>query len=461
MLINANALHIPLADRSVQCVVTSPPYWGLRSYSGTARWVGGDPNCNHSPERENGKSTSTLGGGQATNNHAQEPYKDFCRRCGSVRVDNQLGLEQTPELYVESMVQVFREVWRVLRDDGTLWLNLGDSYNGSGGAGGDYNAGGLKEGQPRYPGRNIGTLKPKDLVGIPWRVAFALQADGWYLRSDCIWAKPNPMPESVQDRPTKSHEYIFLLSKSQRYFYDADAVREPHIDFERGNNPAELKGHSGRSGGIYTGTREAMRGVDSDGAKRVYNPAGRNRRTVWNIATTPYSGAHFATYPPALVEPCIKAGTSEAGCCSVCGKPWERVINHTIIPGPKAAKTFVVDNRDLTADKNDQGSNRAKDGHKSGYISKNTTLGFRPTCTCDAPPRPCVVFDPFNGSGTTGLVARKLGRSYVGLDLSMDYLHLARERLGLTALDEWTNGKQPEDTTTHDDLPLFQALEAS
>jgi DNA modification methylase len=240
-IINADVLDSlrRLPDQSIQCCITSPPYWGLRDYG----------------------------------------------------VVGQIGLEPTPEEYVEKMVEVFREVRRVLRDDGTLWLNLGDSYNGSGGAGGDYAPGGLKAGQPKYPGRRISALKPKDLVGIPWRVAFALQEDGWYLRSDIIWHKPNPMPESVRDRPTKAHEYMFLLTKSGKYYYDADAVREPCAtsDHERG---------------------------DGNGPYRAdhfnHNPLGRNRRDVWTIPTRPYKGAHFATFPPALVEPCLLAG-SKAG----------------------------------------------------------------------------------------------------------------------------------------------------
>jgi DNA modification methylase len=299
ILINANSLHIPLADKSVQMCVTSPPYFSLRDY-GTARWIGGDPNCNHTKDRAAGIQTSTLQGGKSTTNHQQEAaYRGVCGKCGAMRVDDQIGLETSPTEFVEKLVQVFREVKRVLRDDGVLWLNLGDSYNGSGGAGGDYNAGGLREGQPRYPGHRVDGLKPKDLIGIPWRVAFALQEDGWYLRSDIIWAKPNPMPESVTDRPTKAHEYLFLLAKNEKYFYDADAVREPHQvesleRFERGGSFV-----NGRTDGAPYQMQHSPRGHTS----------GRNRRTVWTIATAPYSGAHFATYPPALVEPCIKAGS--------------------------------------------------------------------------------------------------------------------------------------------------------
>jgi DNA modification methylase len=211
------------------------------------------------------------------------------------------------------MVGVFREVWRVLKPDGTLWVNMGDSYNSTNTSprgNGKYE---VEHGywtkseidkRVNYPG-----LKPKDLCMMPARLAMALQADGWYLRSEIIWHKPNPMPESVTDRPTKAHEMIYLLAKRERYYYDADAIREPHVDFERGNNPIELRGHSGPSGGLLSGTRVAMKGVDSNGAKRVYNPDGRNKRSVWTIGTQPYAEAHFATFPEEIPKLCILAGS--------------------------------------------------------------------------------------------------------------------------------------------------------
>ena len=239
-----------IGDESVRCVVTSPPYWGLRDYGN----------------------------------------------------DGQLGLEETPEEYVENMVEVFQEVKRVLKDDGTVWLNLGDSYNGSGGAGGDYNKGGLKEGQPKYGRKFTNNLKPKDLVGIPWRVAFALQSDGWYLRQDIIWHKPNPMPESVTDRCTKSHEYIFLLSKSAKYYYDADAIREEVKETNQGFISVRARTASGALGGE---NQDNMEKRDYDEIK------GANKRSVWTINTKPYKEAHFAVFPPKLPELCIKAGSKE------------------------------------------------------------------------------------------------------------------------------------------------------
>jgi DNA modification methylase len=257
-----------LPDESVHCVVTSPPYWGLRDYG----------------------------------------------------VAGQLGLEATPEEYVAALVDVFREVRRVLRADGTVWLNLGDSYatsNASESSNGHPSR--HRKGLPQEPSvivpRSSGGLKPKDLVGIPWRVAFALQADGWYLRSDIIWSKPNPMPESVTDRPTKSHEYLFLLSKSARYFYDTEAVLEAVQ-----SGPSDIRKMTegrDRIGGLVkesTDRKMAASGLTNVGQKRsVGNPAGRNLRSVWTIATQPYPGAHFATFPQKLVEPCVKAGCPEGG----------------------------------------------------------------------------------------------------------------------------------------------------
>jgi len=410
-------------------VVTSPPYWGLRDY-GTAEWIGGDAECDHNPQRPDGGQradrTLPLGRGGM--------YRDTCRKCGAGRVDNQLGLEPTIEQYIANMVAVFREVWRVLRSDGSCWLNLGDSYAGSQQTGGLNSISGHNKSQPHANHkRNTPNLKPKDLCGIPWRLALALQADGWWLRSDIIWHKPNPMPESVTDRPTKSHEYLFLLTKSKKYFYDADAVRE-------GNTTGTIKRLS--SGEVQpigsNGTKASIARGDKGGA---YNhPAGRNRRTVWTIPTRPYSGSHFATYPPDLVEPCIKAGTSERGCCPECGNPWERVVER------KAVNRRDKENGDSFIDYG------MYSGRAGESVSKTT--GWRPTCNHDAEPIPCKVFDPFVGSGTTLLVARALGRYGVGTDLSEEYLHLARTRLSLDALEEWQNGPG-EVTANLDGLPMF------
>ncbi len=367
MLIRADARALPLGAACVQCVVTSPPYFGLRDYGNTS----------------------------------------------------QIGLEGTPDAYVASLVQVFREVRRVLKDDGIVWLNIGDSYAAqrggtqmpaetlAGGVGGDSDNLAAFRGRRRHDdldavARAAGTsdpsrlahrdasaigLKHKDLIGIPWRVAFALQADGWYLRSDIIWAKPNPMPESVTDRPTKAHEYLFLLAKSERYYYDADAIKEAVSDamlmqVEQGydglglknyeaagvQNPSSVKARiiaNARQRSATWAERKASgatsgnRAVGSVEHKTVHGVGvthtigsgiTRNKRSVWTIPTMPYAGAHFATMPEALVEPCILAGCPLGG----------------------------------------------------------------------------LVLDPFLGSGTVGAVAERLGRRWVGTDLS--YQPLAQKR---------------------------------
>jgi len=289
-----------LPDKIVQCCVTSPPYWGLRDY-GHRRWFDEDPSCQHEEVKDHGphhpgqveqtkwKSAEAAGKGQTAT--TQE-----CLRCGAWY--GQLGLEPTPEKYVEHLVEVFREVHRVLRDDGTLWLNLGDSYANDtkwGGQTTGKHAAGL-HGAPVGRGKRSTGLLAKNLVGIPWRVAFALQDDGWYLRSDIIWAKPNAMPESVKDRPTTSHEYIFLLTKSQDYFYDHEAILEPFTNT------------------VFVPT------FDNTPRKGE-----RNKRSVWEINCRAYTGAHFAVFPEELPATCILAGTSEKGGCSSCGAPWKRV----------------------------------------------------------------------------------------------------------------------------------------
>jgi site-specific DNA-methyltransferase (adenine-specific) len=390
--------------------------YGLRDY-GTAKWEGGDPNCNHNPQRPDGgdRSDRTLPLGRGG------VYHDICAKCGAVRIDQQIGLEQTPAEYVDDIVQVFREVWRVLRDNGVVWLNLGDSYNGSGGAGGDYTEGGLKEGQPKYPGRHINNLKPKDLIGIPWMVAFALRDDGWYLRQDIIWHKPNPMPESVKDRCTRAHEYVFLLSKSPRYYYDYEAVLEPISDksLKRAEygwdcDRPSTKNASLGGDGIHT---EKM-------GERFVNPKGRNRRSVWTITTSPYKGAHYATFPPKLIEPMILAACPQI-VCAKCGAPYQRVLE-------RVDKRHWTERNDYRSgdkykfeyleskQRNEIGRNDAPASFKSPEMIDK---GFQPTCNCNAGTTSGIVLDPFVGSGTTIMVANQLGRRGVGLDLSFKYLH--------------------------------------
>lgn len=398
-----------LPDASVHCCVTSPPYWGLRDYG-----------------------------------H-----------------EGQIGLEETPEAYVARMAEVFREVRRVLRDDGTLWLNLGDSYAGSWGNQGRKETRGTQrpingpmmqrlKSQPVheidccldedcacaagdkngdiYPDKKTRTgswvndhptLKPKDLVGIPWRVAFALQADGWWLRQDIIWHKPNPMPESVRDRCTKAHEYVFLLTKSERYFYDAEAVKVPasQATFDRNKH-----GFNGAFKGQFRGTPGEERFQDGRpiDAPQFAADGKANRRSVWTVSTKPYKGAHFATMPTTLVEPCIKAGTSEHGCCGRCGAPYERETKRTKLTRKRP--------NDYTKRQGDEGTGNHCANSVAGVAVE--TVGWRPTCKCnDARVVPCVVLDPFAGSGTTLAVAAELGRVGVGCELNPEYIKLAEERI--------------------------------
>jgi DNA modification methylase len=372
-ILQADARQIPMKDKSVQMVCTSPPYWGLRDY--------------------------------ATN--------------------GQIGLEKTPEEYVEKIVAVFREVWRVLRDDGTVWLNLGDSYAAQQGNGfntHEYTGGTNRvQAMQNYCGDiKVKTgLPPKNLVGIPWRIAFALQADGWYLRSDIIWSKPNPMPESVTDRPTKAHEYIFLLSKKERYFFDQDAVREKQEEevryaktFRHGKYVNNQAFNNNGSMGPGEGKYEELEGY-----------YGRNIRTVWEIATQPYPEAHFATFPEEIAERCIKAGTSEKGCCAECGKAWERVTERE--NQPQAYPDRKYDRNDPHfATKRNMGARYQAQLNENPFI----TLGWQSACKCDAPSIPCIVLDPFAGAGTTALVADKLNRRGIGLELKSEYCQMAHHR---------------------------------
>jgi len=305
---DVRAMLKTLPDESVNCCVTSPPYWGLRDY-GTAKWEGGEAGCDHKQEapRFNGpKQTSAQVSGHASK--AESHGRRQCQKCGATSTDSQLGLESTPAEYVEKMVAVFSEVKRVLRDDATLWLNLGDSYFG-GGRGGNpdespYRKQATNAGSLVAPTKIPAGMKAKDLCGIPWRVAFALQADGWYLRQDIIWAKPNPMPESVTDRCTKSHEYLFLLAKSERYYCDMAAIKEPAV-YAAGEGGHQSFGKAGGKAEISYGSMVSGEKWDSDGT--------RNKRSVWTVATQPYAEAHFATFPPKLIEPCILAGTKPGG----------------------------------------------------------------------------------------------------------------------------------------------------
>jgi DNA modification methylase len=285
-----------------QTCVTSPPYYGLRDY-GTAKWEGGDDSCDHI------ESENKHGGQRADRNQEgyKKQYKDFCKKCNASRIDAQLGLEETPEEYIKAMVEVFRCVWDVLEDDGTLWLNIGDSYAGSGkGPAGNLGAKNDERNMTHTPSSSFVPTgcKPKDLIGIPWMLAFALRADGWYLRQDIIWHKPNPMPESVQDRCTKAHEYIFLMSKSQKYYYDHESIKENAVG-ARGGAPIKARNTEFRQGDVKS---------VNDGLANGWQPSeDRNKRSVWTVNPKPYAGAHFAVFPQDLIEPCIMAGAPVGG----------------------------------------------------------------------------------------------------------------------------------------------------
>jgi len=399
-----------LADNSVQCIVSSPPYFGLRDY-------------------------------------------------GS---DGQIGLEQSPEAYIAKLVEVFGEARRVLKDNGTLWLNLGDSYST-----------GAKH-RPVPDG-----LKSKDLMFIPHKVAIALQADGWWARSDIVWNKPNPMPESVTDRPTKAHESIFLLTKSARYFYDNEAVREANsptgMPFGASNSTKQRDLNDSK--GERLGRNSALGPSSFENRYRLATQ-GRNRRSVWtvdnslaeflafaksqgidlievakryangnreladvfDVATKPFKESHFATFPPKLIEPCILAGTSEAGECPFCGKAWVRVVERE----GKTKRQLLNEIGGANYHKVNGNGLNYKGGHNLPE-RQSTTIGFTPQCQCPPhAPVPQTVLDPFNGAGTSGVVALRHGRNYIGIELNPEYLEMSRKRLQNYAIEMPDELTQPK-----------------
>jgi len=427
-----------LPAASVDCVVTSPPYWALRDYRLPPSTWGGDPGCRHrwGPwcEHRDVRESTACAKSRTTDRFYGEPSRRFngnhqkitagssCVRCGAWR--GALGLEPSPEMYVDHLVDVFGEVRRVLKPSGTVWLNLGDCYAAERSYQAPSTRGGPKHSSAQaFAGSSMRVpagIKTKDLIGLPWRVAFALQADGWYLRADIVWAKPNPMPESVRDRPTRAHEYVFLLSPSRRYFYDAEAVREPAVTSAL-KSPAGWDRGSGGHGRIHRLGREPRaRGPVS---ALLPSQPGRNRRTVWTIPTQPYHGAHFATFPERLVEPCILAGTSAAGCCPVCGAPWRRIVTRQRMHNGEPRT-------DLGAWRNaGPGSpiGAQGDGHWR-YSTVTSTAGWEPGCEHNLEPEPATVLDPFAGSGTTLAVAARLGRRGLGAELSPEYVELIKQR---------------------------------
>jgi len=361
-----------LKDESVNTCITSPPYWGLRDYNGE---------------------------------------------------EKQLGLEDTPEEFVDNLVKVFKEVKRVLRDDGTVWLNLGDTYSSHKDCKSTPQS--LAKGMQSEvahvieKGKSVSRntkklkaagLKNKDLIGIPWRVALALQQDGWYLRQDIIWHKPNPMPESVKDRCTKAHEYIFLLSKNVKYYFDNEAIKEDAV--RAGKIPKGKKYSSeladDKIGGKHT--RETLN-------EKPVAPK-RNKRSVWTVTTKPFKGAHFATFPIDLIEPCVSAGCPEKICVD-CGEPYKRVMQK-----PKQ----------LEVDRNKRSGldDRKVGGVLDKYNRENPPidLGVQKQCDCETnETKAGTVLDPFAGSGTTGIVAANHARNSVLLELNEEYIKIAKKRI--------------------------------
>lgn len=323
-------------DESVDCCITSPPYYGLRDY-GTGTWVGGDPNCNHITDGFYNNRNFINEDGRGGNNPSIGGH--ICKLCGAIKEDRQIGLEDTPTAYIDRLVTVFREVHRVLKPEGTLWVNIGDTYNG------------MKMGNTEWVKRKELSdtnnfvkskwdgAKQKDLLGIPWELAFALRKDGWYLRQDIIWFKINPMPEPAKDRCVKSHEYIFLLSKSPKYYFDYEAIQE----VATGTNKPRVFGKHNQIGTFRNDIDKVF-----DGGNGM-----RNKRDVWSISPSHYSEAHFATFPEELVLPMLLAGCPSGG----------------------------------------------------------------------------VVLDPFMGSGTTAVVAKRNCRDFIGCELNPEYVEMAERRI--------------------------------
>ncbi len=453
------AIHLtnPWPARQVHCIVTSPPYYGLRDYGTSPEIWDGDPACQHdwstfTRKGQSGGTKSAKVRTKGTENFQIVPdsQQATCTKCGAWR--GELGQEPTPQLFVKHLVDIFNALKPLLHDSGTLWVNLGDSYAGNRSYQVPSTKGGPKHGagQAGQSANKVPAgMKSKDIIGIPWMFAFAMREAGWYFRADIIWHKPNPMPESVTDRPTKSHEYLFLFAKSEQYYYDAEAVKEPPIWAN------DRRAGQGRH--TYNGKRQGAKGQGQEAFVSI-DPAGRNRRSVWTIPTAPYKGAHFATYPPALVEPCIQAGTSEKGVCAACGAPWERVVEQGELVGRTRGDGLgYVLPKSSNPDNDGHSGQKNTDAYKPNFHRERITTGWRPTCSCADPrdPVPAIVLDPFCGSGTTLQVARSLGREGWGFELNPKYIAIARERLllppGLESVAE-------EEGVDLSDLPFFTEL---
>lgn len=456
-----------LPSDSVHVCITSPPYFGLRDY-GTATWEGGDAargaaDCDHMrPGTKTGSATTLRNDGREhTGPYEGEraltvgyPYRSVCGKCGARRVDQQIGLEAEPSEFIDKLVAVFREVRRVLHPTGQLFVNIGDTRSDS-----------------------------REWLGIPHRLVFALQDDGWRWEDEVIWAKKAPMPGSQTNRFTRAHEYVFMLNKSRDAFFDSEAVKEPNARIWGENNIGKDNGWvTGEKAGKVLG-REHM--PNNGLAKSMPDPSGRIRRSVWTLGPEPYHNAHYAVMPSKLVEPCVLAGSSAYGVCSAkktmlklrddlsewqreistaylrdrnrvdrtltggarwdtgeipaelreyfeevevtCGSPWQRVVEHTrgdAEAADRPKRTSGMHSKTSTLSLSGNGS---KEWAERG--GKRTTLGWQPTCTCGADVVPSVVLDPFCGSGTTLQVALKFGRRAIGIDLDARNMALVHERI--------------------------------
>ena len=433
-----------IPDGCVSCCVTSPPYFALRDYQ-TGSWEGGDPACEH--KGSNGQQLSkslatTRGGGHSAAETGPTPFRNKCQRCGAVRVDRQIGLEETPGAYVAKMVEVFAEVRRVLTPTGSLWCNMGDSFAGNGKAGRadagreiprpDGTAGKPTQKCNRKDVRRGGVgLKDKDLLGIPHQLVFALRDDGWYWRQTNHWCKNSPMPESVRDRSTSAVEYVFHLTKAATYFYDQEAGR-----VVSGANPigvVHMDGRQLKQESIGRRTEASTLGTN------YADLAGRNLWNWWNdISSSPLADSHYATMPQDLARRCIRLGSSEYGVCPKCSAPWQRILDRKQVKRPRP---------------NDHVKRTGENG--TGNSCANTVAGvtvqskgWEPTCKCGTGIVPALILDPFSGAGTTALVANQLGRRAIGLELNPEYVTLSKRRLCNASLVK-------DDSLPCDPLPLF------
>ncbi len=462
-----------MPDECIDMIICSPPYWGLRDY-GIEQIFGGDPDCEHEwgnqlshPKQEKRtikqlRSSSGLSWNRGENasifkwqEYSPKNQGNFCLKCQAWK--GQLGLEPTPEMYIEHLTEIFNEAKRVLKKEATLWLNIGDTYGGSGGAGGDYNIGGLREEQPKY--KQPIKIMPKCLLMIPERVSWSLIQNGWILRNKIIWFKPNSMPSSVKDRFSNRWEHVFLFSKCKKYYFDLDAVREPHKydgrkdtlykggpkdmqigKHERWPNPAgknpgdvinverkwdEVPGQITQSiardhGGWYR----------KDGSPIVDFDKGKNPGDFFEINTQPFPEAHFAVFPEKLCEKPIKAGCPEQ-VCRKCGKARVRIVERTGYPDPENN----IDNQGRRKSSGeiatDTGRRKTLSGKKHADFKRehpDKFLGWT-SCDCNADFEGGIVLDPFAGAGTVGVVAKKLGRRFILIDIKKEYCEMAEKRI--------------------------------